>query len=269
MTSNVVAHRLSGDRTTVDVRRLLSEGMALFEQRFSEEEVRAARTKIAAGASLRSVAAEIGCAPSTLSVRIKKAKAAEAGMRARAGFGIGGQPGAEGTRMERDSFGPAGQKGATSDNPGPVEVLRGALGAMKASGQPDWPTRVAAARALAALRPDEVKPTTEPALEASIVVYDLPPGTEPVLHCARIRGAEDPVSEAEGPSSAVVERSESHVFWWQHDGELELIGTWGYPELAGESGAVVKPLMHEAEDAETAERWRAELAAGKLPQTSN
>src|SRR2546428_10170070 len=40
---------------------------------------------------------------------------------------------------------------------GPVETLRGALQATKASGQPDWPTRVAAVKALAALRPDAVE----------------------------------------------------------------------------------------------------------------
>jgi hypothetical protein len=36
-------------------------GMARFEQRISEDEVTAARKKIAAGASLRSAAAEIPC----------------------------------------------------------------------------------------------------------------------------------------------------------------------------------------------------------------
>jgi hypothetical protein len=60
----------------------------------------------------------------------------------------------------------------------PVEILRGALLATKASGQPDWPTRLSAARALAALRPEEVEPQKEqPA--PSIVVYDLPPGADP------------------------------------------------------------------------------------------
>src|SRR2546428_810904 len=39
---------------------------------------------------------------------------------------------------------------------GPVEILRGALLATRANGQPDWPTRVSAAKALAALRPEEV-----------------------------------------------------------------------------------------------------------------
>jgi hypothetical protein len=52
--------------------------MGLFEQQFSGEQVAAARQAIAAGSSLRAAAAAIGCAPSTLSVRIKKAEAAEA-----------------------------------------------------------------------------------------------------------------------------------------------------------------------------------------------
>jgi hypothetical protein len=52
--------------------------MALFEKQYSEEQVAAARKKIAAGASLRRAAREIPCAPSTLSLRIRKAKQAEA-----------------------------------------------------------------------------------------------------------------------------------------------------------------------------------------------
>ncbi len=66
----------SNIRRSFDVRRYTT-GMARFEKRISDEEVSAARAKIAAGATLRSAAAEIPCAPSTLSVRIKKAEAAE------------------------------------------------------------------------------------------------------------------------------------------------------------------------------------------------
>jgi hypothetical protein len=82
---------------------------------------------------------------------------------------------------------------------GPVETLRGALQATKASGQPDWPTRVAAVKALAALRPDEVE-QVEPENEQrpSIVVYDLPPGAGPVVHHAR-SGGETAVSAADTP----------------------------------------------------------------------
>jgi hypothetical protein len=52
-------------------------------QRISDEAVSAARAKIAAGTTLRAAAAEIPCAPSTLSVRIRKAEAAEADSRGR------------------------------------------------------------------------------------------------------------------------------------------------------------------------------------------
>jgi hypothetical protein len=85
---------------------------------------------------------------------------------------------------------------------GPVEILRGALFATKASGQPDWPTRVSAARALAALRPEDVEPKTEHEQPSapSIVVYDLPPGADPVLHRAPTGGAAAPLSDAEAPS---------------------------------------------------------------------
>jgi hypothetical protein len=58
----------------------------LFEQQFSGEQVAAARQAIADGSSLRAAAAQIGCAPSTLSVLIKKAEAAEADARGRLGI---------------------------------------------------------------------------------------------------------------------------------------------------------------------------------------
>ena len=61
--------------------------MAQFEKQISDEAVSAAREKIAAGATLRSTAAEIPCAPSTLSVRIKKAEAADASARDRVPIG--------------------------------------------------------------------------------------------------------------------------------------------------------------------------------------
>ena len=60
--------------------------MGLFEQRISAEQVAAGRAKIAGGGSLRAAAAEIPCAPSTLSVRIKKAEAAEDEARRRTGL---------------------------------------------------------------------------------------------------------------------------------------------------------------------------------------
>ena len=92
----------------------------------------------------------------------------------------------------------ATREGALAGDVGPAEILRGALKATKASGQPDWPTRVSAARALAALRPDEFEPQAEKEAPPSTVVYDLPPGAEPVLHLPR-KGTDLPADLAEVP----------------------------------------------------------------------
>jgi hypothetical protein len=92
----------------------------------------------------------------------------------------------------------ADREGVLAGDVGPAEILRGALRATKANGQPDWPTRVSAARALAALRPDEVAPEAEEEAPPSTVVYDLAPGAEPVLHLPR-RVTEDPAGRAEAP----------------------------------------------------------------------
>lgn len=137
--------------------------MGLFEQRISAGQVAEARAKIAAGKSLRAAAAEIPCAPSTLSVRIKKAEALED----------------EARRLARL---PPREPEQTI---GPVEVLRGALNATKANGQPDWSIRLSAARTLAALLPEELydDEEEEPDTEAETIVYDLSPGARPVLHC--------------------------------------------------------------------------------------
>src|SRR2546422_11286880 len=127
--------------------------MALFEQRISDEQVQVARRAIDAGeASLRAAAAAIPCAPSTLSERIKKLKAAEADALARAGIGVKAPRGSRRVRTDPDR--PAG---AGEGDAGPIEVLRGAMQATKSNGQPDWPTRLSAARALAALRPEELE----------------------------------------------------------------------------------------------------------------
>ena len=138
--------------------------MALFEQQYSDEQVADARRKIAAGKSLRAAADEIGCAASTLSVRIKKAEAAESD--ARVGVGI---------RLPK-------REGSLAAEGDPVEVLGGALQATKANGQPDWQIRLRAAQMLAALPPEEPEP--EPELDSATLVYDLPPGSSPILHCA-------------------------------------------------------------------------------------
>jgi hypothetical protein len=145
--------------------------MPRFERRITEEQVAAARKKIAAGASLRSAAADVPCAPSTLSARITQAEVAEREALELAGIGKRGR-----LQSRRDR-----EKIEAGDGVrGPVEVLRGALLATRPSGQPDWPTRVTAARALAQLRPELVEPTRNE--RPPLVVYDLPAGAIPVFH---------------------------------------------------------------------------------------
>src|SRR5436190_11964851 len=142
--------------------------MARFEQRITESDVSAAREAIADGASLRSVAAKIPCAPSTLSVRLKKAMADEADSEVVVRTNGSG---------EHD----AGQTAAE-----PLEILRSALLATKTNGEPHWPTRLAAVRMLAMLRPKEFEGSKgEQRTEPEIVVFDLEPGAVPVLHRPR------------------------------------------------------------------------------------
>jgi hypothetical protein len=235
-----------------------------FEQRYSDEQVEAAREKIAAGLlSLRAAAAEIGCAPSTLSVRIRKAEAAEADARLRVGAG---RPPREGARGAAEAVAlAAGVEGKV----GPIEALRGALQATRANGQPDWPTRVSAAKALASLRPEELEPETEEQWrEASIVVYDLPPGAPPVLHRAR-KEAEAAAGDAEAPSEPLPTSPSDHWFFYQPaDGESVSIGTWSPDRSQLPDGVGVTVRIHTTEDAETAERWRVELSAGRLAEST-
>jgi len=241
--------------------------MALFEQRVSEDEVTAAREKIAAGASLRAAAAEIPCAASTLSTRIKKAEQAEDAAGDRARMGDNGHRAVQVAGDDPDLRALPAAAGAVPGAVGPVEILRGALLATKASGQADWPTRVSAARALAALCPEEVKPKPEHKPQPSTVVYDLPPGSNPVLHRARITGPKAPVRDAEAPTEQLP--TAAYLFSYQPpDGPLELIGNW-FPHLPDQASDGVSTVrLATTEDAETAERWRAELTAGRLPQTS-
>ena len=246
--------------------------MALFEQRISEDEVTAARNKIAAGASLRSAAAAIPCAPSTLSARIRKAEQAEADALDRAGIRDNGQRAAQRARAGREPRAIAARESAVPGDVGPVEILRCALLATKASGQPDWPIRVSAARALAALRPEEVEPKTEHEQPAtpSIVVNDLPPGTDPVLHRAPDGAAAAPVSDAEAPS----ERPASGHYWFYYQppgGEMVSIGSWSAAELerSPDANAGSTITICRTDDQETAELWRAELSAGRLPPASS
>jgi hypothetical protein len=165
----------------------------------------------------------------------------------------------------------AAREAAVPGEVGPVEILRGGLLATRPSGQPDWPTRVSAARALAALRPEEVEPKEvepepEHQPEPSIVVYDLPPGAVPVLHRAK-KGTDAPPSRTETPSDQPPS-SDNHLFVYRPpDGELEIVGT-GNLGRAGRSSDGATVRMIGTEDQETAELWRAELAAGRLPAVS-
>jgi len=151
---------------------------------------------------------------------------------------------------------------------GPVETLRGALQATKASGQPDWPTRVAAVKALAALRPDEVEqvePENEQQRTPSIVVYDLPPGAGPVVHRAT-SGGETPVSAAATPPTKQPPDSHSyHFYYLQPGGKHDSIGSWSPPRLDQSANGFVKIMIAPTDDPAEAEHWRAELAAGRFP----
>jgi hypothetical protein len=59
-------------------------------------------------------------------------------------------------------------------------VLRDAMQATKSNGQPDWQVRISAARALATLPTEEAEPELDD--ESETIVYDLPPGSSPILH---------------------------------------------------------------------------------------
>src|SRR6266487_3917899 len=111
--------------------------MGLFEKQVGDEQVAAARGKIAAGtSSLRAAAAEIGCAPSTLSVRIRKAEAAEADARVRLGLRDSKPPPQPRRRAGSEPPASGAGEGTLAAGVDPVEVLRGALQATKANGQP-------------------------------------------------------------------------------------------------------------------------------------
>ena len=241
--------------------------MARFEQRISEDDVTAARKKIEAGASLRSAAAEIPCAPSTLSVRIRKAEAAEADA---GGGAVNGEN--KHHAAHRDSELPdarllAAGEGALPGEVGPVETLRGALLAARADGRADWPTRVSAAKALVALRPEELE-KEKPSKEPSIEVYDLPAGAVPVLHRAALEGGEALVSDADPSSEQPPTSPGAHMFRYEPaDGESVSIGSW-FPPDTGQSAAAVSIHIRVTEDHETAERWRVELSAGRFPEDS-
>ena len=138
----------------------------------------------------------------------------------------------------------------------------------KASGQPDWPTRVAAAKTLAALRPDEVEqvePENEQQPTPSIIVNDLPPGAGPVVHRAS-SGGETPVSAADTPPAKQPPDSDAYTFVYEPpDGKHDIIGSWSPPRLDQSADGFVKMMIVPTDDPAEAEHWRAELAAGRFP----
>jgi hypothetical protein len=234
--------------------------MARFQKRITEGEVAAAREAIAAGSSLRSVAARIPCAPSTLSVRIKKAERAEAEACSTStsvnndGHTDPSGPGHPATPGLRERG-----EGAVVE---PLEILREALKATR-NGQPHWPTRLAALRMLATLRPEEFDRSDTEQEGPSIVVYDLEPGAVPVLHRAHEED-EPPVGAADAHPQTDRTESNAHTFIYEPAGEDSvIIGTWWSPIPTDSTG--VNIAVHRTDDPEDANRWRAELSSGHLP----
>ena len=176
--------------------------MARFEQRISEDDVTAARKKIEAGASLSSAAAEIPCAPSTLSVRIRKAEAADADARGEAAIGENKHRAAHRDSKLPDARLLAAGEGTLPGAVGPVETMLKLVSDADASSEQ--------------------------------------PPTSPSAHMFRYKPA---------------------------DGESVSIGSW-FPPDAGQSAAVVPIRIRVTDDHETAERWRAELSAGRFPKGS-
>jgi hypothetical protein len=218
--------------------------MARFEQRITESEVSAAREAMAAGASLRSVAAKIPCAPSTLSVRLKKATADTADSEVAVRTNGSGAHDASHTAAE------------------PLEILRSALLATKTNGEPHWPTRLAAVRMLATLRPEEFE-GSKGEQRTEIIVFDLEDGAIPVLHRPR-KQDKNPVSSQDADPPLHETSSLVHFFIHEtSDGENVSVGTWSPPQPDGAITVAVQ--FHMTDNAEEAERWRTELSAGTLP----
>jgi hypothetical protein len=239
--------------------------MSRFEKRITDEQIATARQKIADGSTLRATAAEIPCAPSTLSYRIKKAEQVDGAAR----------------RGQDDAWGEAlvsarrGEDGGV-DRVGPLEVLYEALQATKAGGQPDWATRLSAARAIAALRPQELEPTSPKEIPSEIVVFDLEPGAHPVMH--RPRSTETETSSAEEePRAPSAEASDEYkrmrdhrLFHYQppdEPGLSTLIGEWvpARPNRPVDPNAIETITLIRTDDPATVEHWLAELSAGRLP----
>jgi hypothetical protein len=235
--------------------------MARFQTRITESEIAAAREAIAAGWSLRSVAARIPCAPSTLSVRIRKAEAAEAEARGTStSVNNDGHPDRSGTGHSAMSGLRESREGGVVE---PLEILREALKATR-NGQPHWPTRLAAIRMLATLRPEEFDRSDTEQEGPSIIVDDLEPGAVPVLHRAREKNG-PPVGAADAHSQTELTESKAHWFIYEPAGEDSVvIGMWS-PAIPADSTGAVIIAFHATDDPEEADRWRAELSSGHLP----
>ncbi|MGH3137625.1 MAG: hypothetical protein ACRDPV_14155 [Gaiellaceae bacterium] len=79
---------------------------------------------------------------------------------------------------------------------------------------------------------------------------------------------EAPVSNADAPSAQYPTLSRNHMFNYDPpDGESVHIGMWSPPD-DGQPGVGAEFVVHGTDKADTAERWRAELSAGRLPESS-
>ena len=238
--------------------------MSRFEKRVTDEQIATARQRIAEGATLRAAAAEIPCAPSTLSYRIKKAGQAE-------GVSAGGDDDAS----PDAALSARGEERSGANRVGPLEILRLALQATKANGQPDWSTRISAARALAALRPQELEPTAPKEIPSEIIVFDLEPGAHPVMHRPSIEAEASAAEEEAESNGAEASGEHEHLpnpcfFSYQPsgaEGADTLIGGWvpPRPDQPVDPSAVTSITFVRTDDPATADLWRAELSAGRLP----
>jgi hypothetical protein len=146
----------------------------------------------------------------------------------------------------------------------PLGILRSALLATKSNGQPHWPTRLAAVRLLATLRPEEFERREEERSESQVVVFDLEPGSMPVLH--RAQREEEPARVSSEDAQPPPKDASPKFHMFSHEvanGDSALIGTWSPPQR--EDSTIITAIFHTTDNAEEAERWRAELSAGRLP----
>ena len=157
---------------------------------------------------------------------------------------------------------------AADHSPGaiePLDILRNALLATKPNGHPHWPTRLAAVRMLATLRPEEFERSEEQERsEPQVVVFDLEPGSIPVLHRAHME--EEPARVSSEDAQPPPKDASCDVHTFSHEtanGERVLIGTWSL--LPRQESAIISGIFHTTDNAEEAERWRSELSAGRLP----